>query len=185
MQRELVVQAIEGDHEAFSELARLAVDRMYAIARLILRDNVRAEDATQEALVAAWRTIHSLRDPDRFDAWLRRILLNECYREARHERERFRHEAHVESIVVANSPDPGIALADRDEIERGFARLKPEQRALIVLHFYVGLPMSETADALGIPEGTVKSRLHRTTQLLRASLDADARSSHAIKGSAA
>jgi RNA polymerase sigma-70 factor (ECF subfamily) len=66
-------------------------------------------------------------------------------------------------------------LADRDELSRGFARLDPEQRALIVLYFYVGLPLDETADALGIPVGTAKSRLHRTTQALRASLDADAR----------
>jgi RNA polymerase sigma-70 factor (ECF subfamily) len=182
MQRDLVVQAMGGDHDAFSELARLGVDRMYAIARLILRDNARAEDATQEALVAAWRKIRSLRDPDRFDAWLRRILLNECYREARREQERFRHEAHVESIEVAYSTDAVSALADRDQLERGFARLKPEQRALIVMHFYLGLPMAETADALGIPEGTVKSRLHRTTAILRASLDAEARTSTALKG---
>jgi len=185
MQRELVVQAMGGDHDAFSELARHSVDRMYAIARLILRDNARAEDATQEALVAAWRTIHSLRDPDRFDAWLRRILLNECYREARRERQRFRHEAHVESIEVASMPDLATDLANRDQLARGFAHLKPDQRALIVMHYYLGLPMSETADALGIPEGTVKSRLHRTTEQLRASLEADARTSPAFKGGAA
>ncbi len=182
MQRDLVEKAMRGDHEAFSELARHAVDRMYSIARLILRDNVRAEDATQEALVAAWRTIHSLRDPERFDAWLRRILLNECYREARREKVRFRHEAHVEAINPENPFDAINALADRDQIERGFAHLKPDQRALLVLHFYVGLPVAETADALGIPVGTVKSRLHRTVELLRSSLEADARTTHAIEG---
>jgi len=181
MQRDLVEKAMGGDHEAFSELARQAVDRMYSVARLILRDNVRAEDATQEALVAAWRTIRSLRDPERFEAWLRRILLNECYREARREKVRFRHETHVEAIEPVNPFDPLSALADRDQIERGFAHLKPDQRALLVLHFYVGLPAAETADALGIPIGTVKSRLHRTVELMRSSLEADARTTHAIK----
>ena len=143
MQRDLVEKAMDGDHEAFSELARHAVDRMYSVARLILRDNVRAEDATQEALVAAWRTIHSLRDPERFDAWLRRILLNECYREARREKARFRHEAYVEAINPENPFDAINDLANRDQLERGFAHLKPDQRALLVLHFYVGLPLAE------------------------------------------
>jgi RNA polymerase sigma-70 factor (ECF subfamily) len=175
MQRMLVERAMRGDHDAFSELARQSVDRLYAIARLIVRDDIRAEDATQEALVAAWRKIHSLRDPDRFDAWLRQILLRECYREARSARVRFRHEAHVSSIDPIGGSDPGTSLADRDELARGFARLEPEQRALIALYFYVGLPLDETADALGIPVGTAKSRLHRTTQALRASLEADAR----------
>jgi len=182
MQRDLVERAVGGDHEAFSELARQGVDRMYSIARLILRDNGRAEDATQEALVAAWRTIRSLRDPERFDAWLRRILINECYREARREKARFRHEAYVETLDMENPFDAINALADRDQIERGFSHLKAEQRALLVLHFYVGLPQDQIADALGIPVGTVKSRLHRTIGVLRSSLEADARTTHAIEG---
>src|SRR5260221_7878648 len=86
--RELVERAKAGDHEAFSELGRLWVDRLYAIACLILRDPERARDATQETLVACWRDIRGLRDPDRFDAWIRRILLNACYRDARRERAR-------------------------------------------------------------------------------------------------
>jgi RNA polymerase sigma factor (sigma-70 family) len=184
-QRELVEQAVGGDHAAFSELARRAVDRMYAIARLIVRDNVRAEDATQEALVSAWRMIKSLRDPDRFDAWLRRILLNECYREARRERARFRHEAYVVGLPTDNVNDPGDSLGNRDELERVFVRLKPDDRALIVMHFYLGLPLADTADALGLPVGTVKSRLHRTTQHMRAWLEADARITHAIEGRSA
>ena len=189
-QPELVAQAMRGDHGAFSELARHAVDRMYAIARLILRDNVRAEDATQDALVAAWRAIRSLREPGMFDAWLRRILLNECYREARRERERFRHEAHVDEFPVDQFPlqyvaDPGVLTGHRDELERVFVRLKPDERALIVLHFYLDLPLSETAEALGVPVGTVKSRLHRSTQRMRAWLEADARTAHAIEGRSA
>jgi RNA polymerase sigma-70 factor (ECF subfamily) len=174
MRRDLVERAMAHDHEAFSELARLSIDKLYAIARLILHDTQRAEDATQEALVAAWRDIAGLRDPDRFEAWLRRLLVRACYREARKERARRLVEVHVPPF------DHGIAdasrdLADRDELERGFRTLAPDQRALIVLHYYLDLPMAETADALGLPIGTVKSRLHRTTQALRARLEADAR----------
>ena len=88
MQRELVEQAIEGDHDAFSELVRLSSRKLYAVATLILRDKTRAEDATQEALVAAWRDLSGLRDPERFEAWLHRVLVRECYSEAKRERRR-------------------------------------------------------------------------------------------------
>jgi RNA polymerase sigma-70 factor (ECF subfamily) len=174
MRRDLVQRAMAGDHEAFSELARLSIDRLYAIARLILHDAERAQDATQEALVAAWRDLSALRDPDRFDVWLRRLLIHACYREARKEKQRLRMELHVDPIEQG-VPDTTTALADRDEIERGLRLLPPDQRALLVMHYFVGLPMQETADALGLPLGTVKSRLHRTTQALRATLDASAR----------
>lgn len=174
MHRDLVERAMAGDREAFTELTRGSIGKLYAIARLILRDSERAEDATQEALVAAWRQLSALRDPDRFDAWLRRMLVRACYREAgRHQRQR-RIATRIEPLATAG-PDPGDALADRDELERVFARLRPEQRALVVLHYYLGLPMGETAEILGLPLGTVKSRLSRTTQQMRATLDADAR----------
>jgi RNA polymerase sigma-70 factor (ECF subfamily) len=179
MRRDLVQRAMAHDHEAFTELARLSIDKLYAIARLILRDQQRAEDATQEALVAAWRDIAALRDPDRFEAWLRRLLVRACYREARKERARRLVEVHV-PVLDHGVPDTSRALADRDELERGFRSLAPDQRALLVLHHYLGLSVTETADALDIPVGTVKSRLHRTTQALRARLDADARASDLI-----
>jgi RNA polymerase sigma factor (sigma-70 family) len=172
MPRDLVERAMAGDLEAFTELARLSTDRLYAIARLILRDTDRAKDATQEALIVAWRDLSGLRDPDRFDAWLRRLLVNACYREARKDRRRLRYEGKVRPIET-DSPDPAVASADRDELSRVLAGLRPDQRALLVLHHYVGLSMEETALALGLPVGTVKSRLFRTTQQLRASLDAD------------
>ena len=174
MRQDLVQRAMAHDHEAFTELARLSIDKLYAIARLIVHDAQRAEDATQEALVAAWRGIAGLRDPDRFEAWLRRLLVHACYREAAKDRARIRMELRV-PVPEGALPDASRALADRDELERGFRRLTPEQRVLIVLHYYVGLPMAETADALGLPIGTVKSRLHRATVTLRAALDADAR----------
>lgn len=163
-----------GDRDAFTELARGSIGKLYAIARLILRDTERAEDATQEALVAAWRQLSSLRDPDRFDAWVRRLLVRACYRELARNNQQIRIAAELGPIETAVA-DPGVALADRDQLERGFTRLTPEQRALVVLHYYLGLPIQETAEILGLPVGTVKSRLFRTTQQLRASLDADSR----------
>jgi RNA polymerase sigma-70 factor (ECF subfamily) len=174
MRRDLVERAMAGDLEAFTELARLSIDRLYAVARLILRDTEKAEDATQEALVAAWRDIAGLRDPDRFEPWLRRLLVHACYHEARTDRRRLHYEGQLRTLDEG-ARDPAVASADRDELERGFTRLAPEQRALIVLHYYLGLPMQETALALGPPVGTVKSRLHRTTQQMRAVLEADAR----------
>ncbi len=174
MHRDLVERAMAGDREAFTESTRRSIGRLYAIARLILRDTERAEDATQEVLVAAWKQLSALRDPDRFDAWLRRLLVRACYREAARDQHQRRIVAQIRPSEVGTS-DPGIALADRDELERGFSRLSPEQRALMVLHYHLGLSMQETAEILGLPIGTVKSRLFRTTQQLRAALEADAR----------
>lgn len=177
MRRELVQRAMAHDHEAFSELARLSVDRLHAIARLILRDPERAEDATQEAILLCWRDIGGLRDPDRFEPWMRRILVNACYREARRDRDRRRVEAQA-MVVDPVCTDVSAEVAARDALERGFRRLDPEQRALIVLHHHLGLPHHEIAEVLRLPVGTVKSRLHRSTQALRAWLDADARDRH-------
>jgi RNA polymerase sigma-70 factor (ECF subfamily) len=174
MHRDLVERAMAGDREAFTELTRLSVSKLYAIARLILRDDQRAEDATQEALVAAWRQLGALRDPDRVEAWLRRLLVRACYREAGRD-QRQRRIVTLISTFPSVGVDPGLTIADQDELERGFAALRPEQRALLVLHFYLGLPLQETSEILGIPVGTVKSRLSRTTQQLRAALEAEAR----------
>ena len=175
MQRDLVQRAMAGDHDAFSELARVSIGRLYATARLILRDDERAEDATQEALVAAWRDLSALRDPDRFDAWLHRLLVRACYREARRGRRRWAIEVEVDGHRVGIEPDPALDIADRDQLERGFRRLDADQRTVLVLHYYLGLSLDEAADALGIPPGTVRSRLHRATQAMRAALDADTR----------
>jgi RNA polymerase sigma factor (sigma-70 family) len=169
------------DHEAFSELARLTIDRLYAVARLILRDDHRAEDAVQEALVACRRDIAALRDPDRFEAWQRRLLVHACYREARKDRVRNRIELHIPGFDHGE-PDASTAVADRDAIERVFRTLTPDQRALVVLRYHVGLTVDETADALGLPTGTVKSRLHRITQAMRARLDADERAAAITEG---
>jgi RNA polymerase sigma factor (sigma-70 family) len=173
VRRDLVEAAQRGDHEAFEVLAAAAGDRLFAIARLILRDRDGAEDAVQEALVHAWRELPQLRDPDRFAAWLHRLVVNACADQGRRQR---RWSANVRMIRDEPETDDGArSLADRDQLERGFRRLKPEQRAVVVLHFYLGLPVPEVAETLGIPVGTAKSRLHYAIEALRAALEADAR----------
>jgi RNA polymerase sigma-70 factor (ECF subfamily) len=179
MRRDLVERAMAGDHGAFSELARTSIGRLYAAARLILRDDQRAEDATQDALVAAWRDLSGLRDPDRFDAWLHRLLVRACYREAGRGRRRWAMELEVRT-TPGSAPDPAADLADRDQLERGFRRLAPDERAVIVLHLYLDLPLPEVAETLRIPLGTAKSRLYRGLRSMRAALDADARPGPAV-----
>lgn len=173
VETELVERARRGDREAFSVLAAGAVDRLYAIARLILRDTGLAEDATQDALVHAWRSLPTLRDAERFDAWLHRLLIRSCSDIGRRQR-RWRTEMSVVPIEPAE-PDSVASLADRDQIERGLRRLNEAQRTILVLHFYVGLSPAEAAAALEIPVGTAKSRLHYAIEALRAALAADER----------
>jgi RNA polymerase sigma-70 factor (ECF subfamily) len=176
MRRDLIQRAMTHDQEAFTELARLSIDKLYAIARLILHSPDAAEDAVQETLTSAWRDIAALRDPDRFEVWLRRLLVHACYRESRRERSRRRTMARV-LVIDPVAPDATADIAMRDQLEPAFARLSPDQRALIVLHYYLDLPLAETADILGLPIETAKTRLRRTTQAMRATLDADARTS--------
>jgi RNA polymerase sigma-70 factor (ECF subfamily) len=173
VQRDVIEAARGGDHKAFEVLATAAGDRLFGIATLILRDRQRAEDAVQEALVHAWRELPGLRDLDRFDAWLYRLIVNACADQGRHQR---RWSTEVRMIRSEPTTQDGTAsLADRDQLERGFRRLKPDQQTVVVLHFYVGLPIPEIAETLGIPAGTVKSRLHYATAALRAALEADSR----------
>ena len=176
MQVALVERARAGDEEAFASLARAAGDRLLAIAYRILRDLGLAEDAVQQTLVLAWRGLPTLRDVDRFDAWLHRLLVNACYREARRGR---RWAANVRVLPADGpaAPDEYASVVQRDLLERGFRRLPPEQRAVFVFHHYVGLTQIEIAAELGVPLGTVKSRLHYATNTLRAALEADLRSS--------
>ena len=171
-----MARAQHGDREAFSALARGASGRLYATARLILRRPELAEDALQETLIAAWRDIRGLRDPDRLDAWLHRLLVRACHRQLSHDRRRrvFELELDLEAAMAA-SPDGSHALADRDEMERAFRRLTSEQRTILALVFFADLSLADAAAALGIPTGTVKSRLHRSMAALRAALAADQR----------
>ena len=174
MQRDLVERARKGDHDAFAELAGAAISRLDGAAWLMLRDVEQAKDAVQNTLVRAWRDLPTLHDPDRFDAWLHRLLVNACIDEARRLR-RHRFDVELTSLSVPTIVDDVSAVDDRDRLERGFLRLDPEQRAVIVLHHYLDLPMPAVATTLGIPLGTAKSRLHRALGLMRAALDADGR----------
>jgi RNA polymerase sigma-70 factor (ECF subfamily) len=176
---ELVRLARDGDREAFDILLTSAIDNLYRIARLILRDFDTAEDAVQETLVRCWRDLPALRDPDRFDAWLNRLLLRAVTDETRNRR---RSAANVRLLRAEPSQLDGTsALADRDELARVFDRLSIDHRTIVVLHHYLGLTVDESAVAIGIPLGTAKSRLHYATEALRAALDADARSGSARK----
>jgi RNA polymerase sigma factor (sigma-70 family) len=164
-----------GDHAAFGALAGAAISSLDSTAWLILRDADRSKDAVQNALIKAWRDLPTMREPDRFDAWLRRILVNSCIDEARRLR-RHRFDVELGEYSAGATTDAASGVADRDELERGFRRLEPDARALIALHHYLGLPLPEVATTLGIPLGTAKSRLHRAMRVLRAALEADARS---------
>ena len=171
MQRQLVERAIEGDFAAFSDLVTAAASRQYAIATLILRDRDRAHDAVQEALVAAWRGLSALRDPDAWEAWVHRLTVRACYAAARRDRRRSLVELPAaEDLELAGAGDESAAFAERDHMERELGVLPIDQRAVIVLHFYVGLPLTEAAIVLGIPPGTAKSRLHRGLETLRATM---------------
>ena len=169
---ELIGRAQHGDEEAFASLAVAAGDRLHAVAHRILRDIELAEDATQQALLI-WRDLPQLRDPARFDAWSYRLLVRACYAEARRVR-RWTPNLHILPTDVAAGEDLS-SVVDRDQLERGFRRLSIDHRAVVVLHHYLDLPLDGVADVLGIPVGTVRSRLHHAMRGLRAALEADAR----------
>jgi RNA polymerase sigma factor (sigma-70 family) len=172
-QAELVERAGRGDQRAFAELVGARIARLDAAARLILRDPELARDAVQDALVGAWRDLPGLRDPDRFDAWIHRITVRSCLMLLRRRRRRV---VEVELTPTADIPDHdvGSLIVDRDQVERALKHLDPDWRAVVVVHFFLGLPLPETAEVLGIPLGTVKSRLHRSLAAMRTELQIDA-----------
>lgn len=163
-----------GDHEAFAILTRRAYPRLHGIARLILRDQDRAQDAVQETLVLAWRHIRALRDADAWDAWLYRTTVRSCYRLARGHKRRALVELHVEPDPAHIATlDHAQGVVDRDQLGHELGRLPMDQRAVMVLHFFLDLPLTEVAAILDIPTGTAKSRLHRGLASLRAALSRD------------
>ena len=172
MRDRLVERAREGDEVAFSELVDLDGDRCYAIAYRILRDVERAQDAVQQAFLLAWRELPRLRDVERFDVWLHRLVVNACYEEFR----RYRRWSTNVRALPADGPggtDTTVSIDDRDALERAFRRLSPEHRAVVVLHHHAGYPLASIAEVAGVPIGTVKSRLHYATRILRESLAVD------------
>ena len=174
MDTDLVVRAQDGDEQAFASLAVAVGDRLHAVAHRILRDIDLAEDATQQALLSIWRDLPQLRDPARFDAWSYRLLVRACYAEGNRSR---RWEPNLR-LLPADEPmtaDGYSSVVDRDQLERGFRRLSLKHRSVVVLFHYLDLPLDEVADVLGVPVGTVSSRLHYAMRALRTALDADAR----------
>ena len=171
-QRRLVERARQGDHDAFAALARDAVVRLDRAARLILRDPELARDAVQEGLIRAWRDLPKLRDPDRFEAWLHRLTVNSCIDQMRRRRRR-PVEVELLNIHAPISADASTGLADREQVEVVLRHLDEGGRAIVVLHYYLGMPLSEVATTLGIPIGTVKSRLHRALGEMRVAISTD------------
>jgi RNA polymerase sigma-70 factor (ECF subfamily) len=172
MRTRLVERAQQGDDVAFAELVDLDGDLCYGIAFRILRDAERAQDAVQQAFLLAWRELPRLRNVDSFGPWLHRLLVNACYEESRRHR---RWATRIRALPVdgPSGPDPMISVDDRDTLDRAFERLTPEHRAVFVLHHHTGLPLAEIAEVVGVPVGTVKSRLHYATRTLRAAIVAD------------
>jgi RNA polymerase sigma-70 factor (ECF subfamily) len=171
--RDLVELARGGDRDAFAGLVHQVSDSLFAIAYRILRDADLAEDALQDALVTSWRQLPKLRDVERFEAWIRRILVHSCYAEAGRRR-RWSAAITVIPFEGPSTPDGSQRVVDRDQLERAFVHLRMEQRAIVVLHHYLGLPLVEIAETLGIPAGTARSRLHYATRALRTAMEADA-----------
>jgi RNA polymerase sigma-70 factor (ECF subfamily) len=173
VEQRLVELAQSGDRDAFARIAALISDRLFATAHRMLRDFDAAGDALQASLIVIWQELPTLRDSTRFDAWSGRILVRQCYTELRRRRRRPMASGLMDLDAVIS--DQTISVSLRDQLERAFARLTPEQRAILVLMYYRDLSVAEIAMHLGISPGTVKSRLHYAREAMRAAVDADAR----------
>ena len=174
MDRVLVEQAMHGDEEAFDTLIERIGDSMHSVARRILRDTTLAEDATQQALLDAWRNLPQLRDPDRFEAWVHRLLVHACFAEGRRER-RQRNNLRLLARDRGSTPDSSARIAIQEQLDRAFRHLSVEHRTVVVLVHYLGLTPTEAADRMGTPVGTARSRLHYALGHLRSAIEADAR----------
>jgi RNA polymerase sigma-70 factor, ECF subfamily len=181
MTTELVRRAQHGDHAAFERLAAASIDRLYAVAYRVLRDAAAAEDAVQDCLVRAWRDVRGLRDVDRWDAWMYRLLRNACHDEQRR-RQRRPVTVGMLSIDAVDDGDDIARIDTRDQVARGFLHLSVEHRMALALHYHLGLGAPEIARLLDIPEGTATSRIHYGTRALRAALESDLRSTPAVPG---
>jgi RNA polymerase sigma-70 factor, ECF subfamily len=171
-QRGLIERAKRGDHDAFAGLVDGAIVRLDAAARLILRDHELARDAVQDALIRAWRDLPGLREPDRFDAWLYRLTVNACLDLVRRRRRR-PMEVELSAIDSPGMSDLSGDLAKRELLDQALRSLDPAHRAIVALHYLLGMPLPEVAASLGIPLGTAKSRLHYGLATMRAGVRAD------------
>ena len=180
-QRDLVRRAQQGDQDAFAVLAGAAVARLDAAARLILRDSELARDAVQDSMVRAWRDLPGLRDPDRFTPWLHRLTVNACLDVARR-RQRRSIEVELTPIAMPSVADTTAEFADRELIDDALRQLEPEFRAVVVLHYFLGMPLQDVAVSMRIPVGTVKSRLHRALRTMRVTLESADETPEAVPG---
>jgi RNA polymerase sigma-70 factor (ECF subfamily) len=171
-QRALIERAREGDHDAFATLLDARLARLDAAARLILRDAELARDAVQEAMIRAWRDLPGLREPERFDAWLHRLLVNACLDLLRRHKRRI-IEVTLTPIDLPTAHDVAEGLADRELLDQALAGLTPGHRAVVALHYLLGMPLPEVARTLGIPTGTAKSRLHYALAAMRTTVTAE------------
>jgi RNA polymerase sigma-70 factor (ECF subfamily) len=180
-QRALVERARRGDHDAFTVLVDVRLARLDAAARLIVRDPELARDAVQDGLIRAWRDLPGLRDPDRLDAWLHRLIVNACLDLVRRRRRRV-IEVELTPILVAAEGDSTASLADRQVLDEALARLDPNHRAVVALHYLLGMPLPDVAASLGIPLGTAKSRLHYALAAMRTTVAGPAGVAEAAAG---
>jgi RNA polymerase sigma-70 factor (ECF subfamily) len=176
-----VERAKEGDHDAFTILLDVRLARLDAAARLILRDPELARDAVQEASIRAWRDLPGLRDPDRFDAWFHRLLANACLDLVRRRKRRV-IEVELNPIDLPTATDAAGSLADRQVLQEALARLEPGHRAVVALHYLLGMPLPDVAASLGIPLGTAKSRLHYALAAMRTTVAGPAGVAEAAAG---
>jgi RNA polymerase sigma-70 factor (ECF subfamily) len=171
---ELVERARTGDADAFEELASPLYPRLRRVAFSIVGEVSMAEDAIQQAMLDVWRGLPGLRDPERFESYCYRVLTNACHSEGRRRQRWTRPLPHLGHETEAT--DEVRVVNDQDQLERGFRRLSLEHRTVIVLHYYADMTHEQMADAIGVPVGTARSRLHRAMAALRAALDAAERS---------
>ena len=166
MDHELLVRSRAGDREAFDLIVAAKAESVNRTALAILGNEADARDAAQDSFVAAWRRIRDLRDDDRFDAWLGRILINNC-------RSALRRRGRVREVALEEVPETRAAVASLDgfDFDEAFGRLTVDQRAILVLHHLHGYGIRDIANWLGIPPGTVKWRLNRARNALQQELD--------------
>lgn len=170
----LVMRAQAGDQIAFTRLIDERHEQLYRTAWAILRNDEDALDATQEACIAAWRELPRLRDPERFDAWLTRSLVNRCRTALRSRRRVEVREIHLDPSVgfelASSDRDIGDALATNEAIRSAFARVSAEHRTYLVLHYVEHRTVADIAAIVGAPEGTVKWRLSEARRALETRL---------------
>jgi RNA polymerase sigma-70 factor (ECF subfamily) len=160
-----VIAARGGDKEAFARLVDIEAPAAYRLALTIIGSPAEAEDAVQDAFVQAWRRIDSLRDAERWSAWFRRLLVRCAVERAR--RRGLVREVDLEFASDIPRLEPSPHPAERLALLAALGRLDPSDRAILSLRFFADLEMQDVADALGIPLGTAKSRLHRALGRLR------------------